>query len=48
LELKSGKSNNPKGLTAFYSLYPDAKPLTLGHQGMPFDEFFRTDPKELF
>jgi len=48
LEVKSGKSSNPKGLSAFCSLYPEAKPLTLGSQGMPFDEFFRTDPKELF
>jgi uncharacterized protein len=48
LEVKSGKSNDPKGLGAFCSLYPDAKPLILGYQGMPFDEFFRTDPKELF
>lgn len=48
LEVKSGKSGNPKGLAAFCGLYPDAKPLTLGSRGMSFEEFFRTDPKELF
>jgi uncharacterized protein len=48
LEVKSGKSSNPKGLAAFCSLYPDATPLTIGPQGIPFDEFFSADPKELF
>jgi len=48
LEVKSGKSSNPKGLAAFCSLFPEARPLTLGSQGMSFEEFFITDPKELF
>lgn len=48
IEVKSGKSSNPKGLAAFCSLYSDAKPLTIGPQGMAFDEFFRTNPIELF
>jgi hypothetical protein len=48
LEVKSGKQNDPKGLASLCNLYPDAKAFNLGPQGMPFDEFFRSDPKEFF
>ena len=48
LEIKSGKPQNPKGVAEFCRLYQDARPLIIGSQGMPFGEFFRTNPKELF
>ncbi|MBL7181014.1 MAG: ATP-binding protein [Desulfobacterales bacterium] len=48
LEIKSGKPQNPKGVAEFCRLYQDARPLIIGSQGMPFDEFFRTNPKEVF
>ena len=48
LEVKSGKSKNPKGLAEFCNIYPEANPLMIGSQGMSLGEFFKTNPKELF
>ena len=48
LEVKSGKYNNPKGLAEFCNIYPEANPLVIGSQGISLDEFFKTDPKEIF
>ena len=48
LEVKSGKPKNPKGMNVFHDLYPDVKSLVIGAQGMPLDEFFKTDPKKIF
>ncbi len=48
VEVKSGKPQDARGLSRFCIQYPEAKPLILGPQGMGFDEFFRSDPRELF
>ena len=48
LEVKSGKGKNPKGVAEFCREYPDAKPLVIGSQGVPLDEYFRTNPEEIF
>ncbi len=48
IEVKSGKSQNPKGVAAFLKTYPHARTMIIGPQGMPFEEFFRNDPRDLF
>jgi len=48
IEVKSGKPQNLRGIAYFRKMYPAMKPLIIGHQGMALDEFFKTDPKELF
>jgi uncharacterized protein len=47
LEVKSGRSDNPKGLSAFCRSFPNASPVIIGPQGIDFGEFFRNDPKDL-
>ena len=48
IEVKSGRPDNVKGLETFCKVYPDAKPLILGRGGMPLEDFFRTNPAEIF
>jgi len=48
VEVKSGRSQNTGGVSSFLKEYPKAKSLIIGSHGMPFNEFFKTDPKELF
>ena len=48
IEVKSGTGKNPKGIGEFLKHYPKARTLTVGSGGMPLEEFFRIDPKDLF
>ena len=48
IEVKSSRMKKPKGLRAFCSTYPKARPFIIGGSGMPLEEFFSADPKELF
>lgn len=48
LEVKSGKSKNPKGMPEFKKYCPEAHIRFIGPQGIPFEEFFRSHPKDLF
>ncbi len=47
IEVKSGKPENLRGLAAFLKSYPDAGSMIIGSSGIGFEEFFRTDPREL-
>jgi uncharacterized protein len=40
IEVKSGRSGKAQGLTRFRACYPNAKPLLIGAQGIPLEEFF--------
>jgi len=44
VEVKSGRSGKAAGLTRFCARYPQARPLMVGGQGIPLEEFFRTPP----
>lgn len=48
IEVKSGKPENPKGVAIFLNSHPGARMLILGPQGMALEQFFRTDPRDLF
>ena len=48
IEVKSGRSGNPKGTSQFLKSHPGARVMILGHHGMALEEFFRTDPRDLF
>jgi len=48
LEVKSGKSKNPKGISEFRKNYPEARIMLIGPQGIALEEFFRTDPRDMF
>jgi predicted AAA+ superfamily ATPase len=48
LEVKSGLPTKTPGLERFCQRYPEAEPLIIGAGGMPLEEFFRTDPVQLF
>lgn len=48
IEVKSGNAKNPKGISEFLKLYPEARIMLVGPQGMPLEEFFRTNPRDLF
>ena len=48
LEVKSGKPGNTNGLKKFCELYPETRPLIIGRSGIDFEDFFRSDPKEIF
>lgn len=47
IEVKSGRPGRPTGLAAFRRRHPAAIPLIVGSGGMPLEEFFSTDPKQL-
>ena len=40
IEVKSGRSGKTSDLGRFLSLYPKAKPMLLGAQGIPLETFF--------
>lgn len=48
IEVKSGATvkNNP--FDVFQKKYPSAQPVIIGPGGMSFEEYFLTDPKEIF
>lgn len=48
IEVKSGKPKRAAGLERFVSLYPDCRTMILGHGGMPLEDFFKGEPKEIF
>lgn len=43
IEVKSGVGGKLSGLARFISRYPDARPLIVGGQGIPLEEFFSRD-----
>lgn len=45
IEVKSGASGKINGLQRFRTLYPKVKPLIVGGQGIPLEEFFGKDVK---
>lgn len=48
IEVKSGKSQKTNGLSAFCKSYPQAKPLIIGTGSLEIEDFFKTNPKEIF
>lgn len=48
LEVKSGIGNPAGGLAAFKKVYPESRSFILGANGIPLEEFFQSDPRELF
>jgi len=47
IEVKSGKTGRVSGLAAFHKLYPSAKTLIVGGNGIPLEDFFRTHPLKI-
>lgn len=47
LEIKSGRPGRVSGLSAFRETYPDAKTFIIGANGIPLEDFFRSNPQEL-
>ncbi len=43
MEVKSGRSGKTSGLSRFLSLYPKARPILVGAQGIPLETFFSRD-----
>jgi len=48
IEVKSGRPSNPKGVSGFLNMYPEARTMIVGSEGVPLDEFFRSNPRDLF
>lgn len=48
LEVKSGYLTRPSGFTPFLKIYPHAKPLVLGRDGLSLEKFFSIAPQDLF
>jgi predicted AAA+ superfamily ATPase len=48
LEVKSGASAINKGMAAFAEQFCPTKVLLVGTGGMPYEEFLKINPKELF
>jgi len=48
VEVKSGRMKIPRGLEKFLLFKKDAFPFILGGTGMPLEEFFTADPKDIF
>ncbi len=48
IEVKSGTSGKTSGMAAFYKLYNPYKVLLVGQSGIPWQEFLRLNPVELF
>jgi predicted AAA+ superfamily ATPase len=46
VEVKTSRPRRRSGLAAFLGAHPRARPLIVGHGGMPLAEFFATDPRE--
>lgn len=47
VEVKSGRPAKASGLMAFRRRHPGARPLIVGSGGLPLEEFFAADPREL-
>lgn len=47
IEVKSGTRGKMSGLSRFVKLYPQARPLIIGAQGIPLKDFFSQDVKQL-
>jgi predicted AAA+ superfamily ATPase len=48
IEVKAGRMRHSRGLEKFLSLKKDSRPFIIGGTGMPLEEFFTADPKDLF
>jgi predicted AAA+ superfamily ATPase len=48
LEVKSGYTERRAGMEQFRKLYPDARVLLVGRQGIRWEEFIMIDPLQLF
>lgn len=48
IEVKSGRTGVLSGMAAFLKTHKDARPLLIGSGGMPFEEFFARNPREIF
>ena len=47
IEVKSGRPGALTGMAAFKKAHPDSRTLLVGTGGMPLEEFFARDPREL-
>jgi len=47
LEIKSGREGRVSGLAEFKKQYPESQALIIGGNGIPLQDFFRSDPREL-
>jgi hypothetical protein len=48
LEIKSGAKAENKGMKIFNEAFHPDKMLIIGTSGIPYDEFLKINPKELF
>lgn len=48
LEVKSGRSGRMSGLQEFRERYPASRPLVIGGEGIPLEEFLGADPETWF
>ena len=48
LEVKSGASANNAGMDIFNNKFHPSKMLLVGTSGIPYKEFLKINPKELF
>ena len=48
IEVKSSRPRSLQGLARFRADHPQAQPLLVGPGGMSLEEFFATDPRDLF
>jgi hypothetical protein len=48
IEVKSGLAGKTPGIRTFCDRYPDARPLLVGFQGIPWQEFLKIKPEDLF
>lgn len=47
IEIKSGIQKNLRGFDRFKKIYPDAKVILVGEEGIPWHEFLKSKPEEL-
>jgi len=48
VEVKRGRAGAGPGLTAFLKAHPETRPLIFGTGGLPVEDFFTSDPRQLF
>lgn len=48
IEVKSGVRRKARGIEAFAKKYKPHKTLMVGSEGLPWQEFLKIDPVELF
>ncbi len=48
LEVKSGQKQYTKGMKEFKNSFPDSKLMLIGPSGLPWQEFLKMDPDDLF